>query len=176
MYQLTTDDTDSMPTSPLFYVIVFLIMSAIIAVTPVQALALESIHTDENTPDVVFGQAKVVMAGQTYTLEFANNDTQRARGLMYRTELCNDCGMLFDFGQSRPVGMWMKNTNIALDVAYLDATGEIINIEPMQPRSLQSHYSKGPVKFAIEMNLGWFAMHDLQAGDKVRLISAMPKN
>ena len=148
----------------------------LIALTPTQSLAFAPALVDKNTPIVEFGQAKVNMAGQTYTLELASNDTQRARGLMYRTELCNSCGMLFDFGRARHVGMWMKNTNIALDVAYLNANGKIINIEQMQPLSLQSHYSDGPVKFAIEMNLGWFAKQGLQAGDKVRLISAMPKN
>jgi uncharacterized membrane protein (UPF0127 family) len=125
---------------------------------------------------VQFGQAKVKLANQVYGLEFAANDQQRARGLMYRTELCAACGMLFDFGQSRHVGMWMKNTNIPLDVAYIDAQGTIINIEQMQPHTLQAHHSDTAVRYAIEMNLGWFAQHKIEAGDSVRFISAMPKN
>ena len=125
---------------------------------------------------VTFGQAKVKLANQVYTLEFAANDQQRARGLMYRTELCANCGMLFDFVQSRYVGMWMKNTNIPLDVAYIDPQGIIINIEQMQPHTLQAHHSDTAVRYAIEMNLGWFAQHKIEAGDSVRFISAMPKN
>ncbi|HAQ48433.1 MAG TPA: DUF192 domain-containing protein [Glaciecola sp.] len=125
---------------------------------------------------VQFGQAKVKLANQLYTLEFAANDQQRARGLMYRNELCAACGMLFDFGKSRYVGMWMKNTNIPLDVAYISAQGLIINIEQMQPHTLQAHHSEIAVRYAIEMNLGWFAQHQIEAGDSVRFISAMPKN
>lgn len=125
---------------------------------------------------VKFGQAKVKLANQVYTLEFAANDQQRARGLMYRTELCDVCGMLFDFSESRYVGMWMKNTNIPLDVAYVDVKGKIINIEQMQPHTLQAHHSQAAVRYAIEMNLGWFALQGIEAGDKVRFISAMPKN
>jgi uncharacterized membrane protein (UPF0127 family) len=125
---------------------------------------------------VQFGQAKVKLANQLYTLEFAANDQQRARGLMYRNELCAACGMLFDFGKSRYVGMWMKNTNIPLDVAYISAQGLIINIEQMQPHTLQAHHSDVAVRYAIEMNLGWFAQHQIEAGDSVRFISAMPKN
>ena len=165
-----------MPTFHSLSRFISLTCAILMTMMPGHLLAFEQVRADENTPFIEFGHAKVNMAGRSYTLELASNDNQRARGLMYRTELCDSCGMLFDFGRSRHVGMWMKNTNIALDVAYINANGNIINIEQMQPHSLQSHYSDGPVKFAIEMNLGWFAKQGLQAGDKVRLISAMPKN
>ena len=165
-----------MPTFHSLFRFFSLTCAILMTMMPCHLLAFEQVRADENTSFIEFGHAKVNMAGQTYSLELASNDTQRARGLMYRTELCDNCGMLFDFGRERHVGMWMKNTNIALDVAYINAKGKIINIEQMQPHSLQSHHSDGPVKFAIEMNVGWFAKQGLQAGDKVRLISAMPKN
>lgn len=162
--------------SPPFSIIIILMGLLLIGFTSDQAYGVEQALAGDNPAKVEFGQAKVNMAGQTYTLELASNDTQRARGLMYRTELCSVCGMLFDFTESRYVGMWMKNTNIPLDVAYVDSRGRIINIEQMQPHTLQAHYSQAAVRYAIEMNLGWFAQQGIEPGDNVRFISAMPKN
>lgn len=160
----------------LLLVVSFLLLSCALPNAQAKSELQRADYLPPGVSDVQFGQAKVKLANQGYTLEFAANDQQRARGLMYRNELCKQCGMLFDFGESRYVGMWMKNTNIALDVAYINSAGTIVNIEQMQPHTLQAHHSEEAVRYAIEMNIGWFASQQIAPGDKVGFISAMPKN
>jgi uncharacterized membrane protein (UPF0127 family) len=60
--------------------------------------------------------------------------------------------------------MWMKNTLIPLSVAFLDASGAIINIADMQPHSEQTHCAAAPAVFALEMTRGWFAQRGVKAG------------
>ena len=82
---------------------------------------------------------------------------QRATGLMNRFSLKPDHGMLFVFGRPAPQGFWMKNTYIPLSIAFLDADGRILNIEDMRPQTEETHWSKGPALYALEMKKGWFA-------------------
>ena len=104
---------------------------------------------------------------QTFTAEFANTPTQRARGLMFKTRLPERQGMLFDFGRDQKIRMWMKNTLIPLSVAFIDEGGTIINIADMQPHSEQSHCASTPAVFALEMTKGWFAQRGVKAGTKL---------
>ncbi len=74
-------------------------------------------------------------------------------------------GMLFVFPADSRQCMWMKDTLIPLSVAFMDAQGRIVNIADMQPQSRQIHCSAKPVRYALEMNRGWFARRAIQAGD-----------
>ncbi|MFA3792985.1 DUF192 domain-containing protein [Aliiglaciecola sp. SL4] len=116
-----------------------------------------------------FEKAKVKINEIELTVEYAKSFEQRARGLMYRKELCNSCGMLFNFSRPRIGGMWMKNTFIPLDVAYIDEQGVITDILGMQPHDLTSINSSTEVLYALEMNLGWFAKHNVKVGDVVNV-------
>ncbi len=100
--------------------------------------------------------------------EVATNDPQREQGLMFRRELASNAGMVFLFDQKSRQCMWMKNTYLPLSVAFMDETGSILNIEDMQPQTLDSHCSKGPASYALEMNLGWFAKHGIKAGQSIK--------
>lgn len=124
--------------------------------------------------DVVFGKARVKIGTlpDIFRVEFAHNDLQRAQGLMYRDELCPNCGMLFDFAESRIVAMWMKNTRVALDVAYFSDAGIISDIKTMAPYSLQPHPSSTEVRYALEMPAGWFAKNAVTVGQNIKIISA----
>lgn len=102
-------------------------------------------------------------------VEFADEQHERALGLMYRRELCDDCGMLFKFERIRIVSMWMKNTYIPLDVAYINAFGRITDIKPLQPEDTTSVSSSAPVLFALEMNQGWFEKNGINVGDTVQM-------
>lgn len=102
-------------------------------------------------------------------VEYAQNWQQRQRGLMYRTSLCDDCGMLFHFDQPQIASMWMKDTLLPLDVAFIDDKGHISDILAMQPRDLTPVKSSRAVRYALEMNQGWFAKHGIQVGDKITL-------
>lgn len=106
-------------------------------------------------------------------VEVATDEEQRSRGLMFRKSLPRDEGMLFVFEDPGYYAMWMKNTLIPLSVAFVDREGVILNIADMQPQTLDSHLANGPALYAIEANLGWFASHQVRAGDKV---TGLPKH
>jgi uncharacterized membrane protein (UPF0127 family) len=99
--------------------------------------------------------------------EVAATEAEREQGLMYRNSMGQNEGMVFLFGAPARVCMWMKNTNIPLSVAFIDADGTIVNIEDMQPQTLDSHCGKKPVPYALEMNLGWFKRKNIAPGSKI---------
>lgn len=118
---------------------------------------------------VEFEQATVVLKGQPYTVEYAKSMRQRAQGLMFRKSLCDDCGMLFQFSPPKQASMWMKNTFVALDVAYIDSNGVITDIKPLQPHDLNAVAASTKVLYALEMNQGWFAQQGIKVGDSVTI-------
>lgn len=99
-------------------------------------------------------------------VEVAATEEQREQGLMYREKMPVNAGMLFVFGSPATQCMWMKNTPLPLSVAFIDAGGKIVNIEDMQPHTLDSHCSTRtvPVRYALEMNLGWFRQRNIKPG------------
>lgn len=99
---------------------------------------------------------------------------QRATGLMYRQEMPQHEGMLFVFEQPAQQCFWMKNTLIPLTAAFVADNGRIVNLVDMQPQTLDSHCSKEPVRYVLEMNQGWFAKKGIKAGSLLR--SALFKN
>ncbi|MCC7136063.1 MAG: DUF192 domain-containing protein [Nitrosomonas sp.] len=108
------------------------------------------------------------IAGQTISAEVAATPAALAAGLMYRQHLIENGGMLFIFPKAGIHAMWMKNTQIPLSVAFIDAEGIIINMADMEPNTLKLHYSAKETSFALEMKQGWFAKHDIQAGDQIQ--------
>ena len=101
------------------------------------------------------------------SVEFAESFEQRSHGLMFRESLCAQCGMLFQYEQPQVGSMWMKNTLIPLDVAFISKSGVITDILSMKPHDLTSTRSSGKVLFALEMNVGWFAENQISVGDKL---------
>lgn len=108
------------------------------------------------------------------TAEVAGNDADRMQGLMHRRMLPENRGMLFVFPNVAYHGMWMMNTYVPLSVAFIDETGTIINIEDMQPHSRESHSAKKPVRYALEMNLGWFRKRGIKPGMKIEGLEKAP--
>jgi len=108
--------------------------------------------------------------------EVATTPEQRALGLMNRFSLQPDQGMLFVFERPEPLAFWMKNTFIPLSIAFIGADGKIINIEDMKPQTEESHWSKGPALYALEMKKGWFAERGIGVGAVVRGIPAGSKS
>lgn len=101
------------------------------------------------------------------TAELAADDRSRMRGLMFRERLAPNHGMVFVFADKGPQCMWMRNTLIALSVAFIDDDGSIVNIEDMQPQTETSHCSLRPVRYALEMDKGWFAQRGIKAGSRI---------
>lgn len=99
--------------------------------------------------------------------EVAQTPDQRAIGLMNRPTMGVSDGMLFAFEAGATQCFWMKNTLLPLAIAFIGDDGAIVNIIEMKPQSLESHCSTKPVRFALEMNQGWFAKRGIKAGSKL---------
>ena len=111
-----------------------------------------------------FGHAELAAGMHLIQAEVAADDGARQQGLMFREKMGANNGMVFVFDQPNKQCMWMKNTLLPLSVAFIDAQGKIVNIEDMQPQTLDSHCSNGDVKYALEMNLGWFKQKHVKPG------------
>lgn len=106
--------------------------------------------------------------------EVAHTPQTRQIGLMHRTSLPQQRGMVFVFERDATHCMWMKNTPLPLSVAFVDAQGRVINIADMQPHTEDNHCAAAPARFALEMNLGWFAARGINPGDTLRGFDRLP--
>ena len=96
--------------------------------------------------------------------EVAQTPVQRQIGLMNRPAMGVNEGMLFVFEVPSQQCFWMKNTLLPLSIAFLSDDGTVVNIEDMQPQTLDSHCSRKEVRYALEMNVGWFAKRGIKPG------------
>ncbi|MBX3620322.1 MAG: DUF192 domain-containing protein [Rhizobacter sp.] len=99
--------------------------------------------------------------------QVARTPEQRATGLMFRSTMPNNEGMLFVFEEPAKQCFWMKNTLLPLSVAFVADNGTVVNIEDMKPQTLDSHCSSQPVRYVLEMNKGWFAKRGIKAGARL---------
>ncbi len=114
--------------------------------------------------------AQAQMAGQRISLEVTRTPQEQAMGLMYRTSLADDRGMLFSFVPPRPVSFWMKNTKIPLDMVFL-RNGEVkaiaANVPPCTAEPCPSYGPQIPIDQVIELRGGRAAELGLKVGDRV---------
>jgi uncharacterized membrane protein (UPF0127 family) len=108
------------------------------------------------------------------TAEVAAQDPARTRGLMFRKGLPANHGMLFIFDRKAVHCMWMRNTLIPLSVAFIEDDGTIVNILDMQPHDERSQCARQPVRYALEMTLGWFEKKGIGPGSKLGRLPASP--
>lgn len=106
------------------------------------------------------------------TVEVASEEASRELGLMFRSSLPPDAGMLFDFGLDTTGGFWMQNTILPLSIAFIQSDGAIIDVKDMQPLDTTTINASGPYRYAIEANQGYFAAHDITPGNHVMLPGA----
>ncbi len=99
--------------------------------------------------------------------EVASTPYQKQIGLMNRTQLGPNQGMLFIFDRPYKHCMWMKNTLIPLSVAFLDNDGIILNIEEMLAQTENNHCAIKPALYALEMNTNWFKSKNIKPGVKI---------
>ena len=115
------------------------------------------------------------LGGVDVGIEVAETSAERQTGLMRRTNMPEDHGMLFVYPEPQLLSFWMKNTAIPLSIAFIleDTDGQhgtIVNVEDMQPYvEMPETVSQKPVRLALEMNQGWFAKHGLKNGDSIAL-------
>ncbi len=109
----------------------------------------------------------------TAWIEIANTDEKRTLGLMYRQKLAKDSGMLFVYHTSEILSFWMKNTHVPLSIAFIKQDGKISDILDMKPYDgspdfmLPRYASTQPVRYALEMQQGWFQEKNIKVGDVV---------
>ena len=113
--------------------------------------------------------------GHAIKAELATDDATRQKGLMFRSKMGKNDGMLFVFPQVAYHAMWMRNTLIPLSVAYMDESGKIVSIHEMEPQTEISHQAAGPVRYALEMNAGWFSSNQVRPGDSIKGLDKAPK-
>ena len=132
-------------------------------------LAAMTAHAQPGQPNTGLPTTKLTIGAQVVTAEVAATDKTRQIGLMYRFSLPPDHGMLFVHDAPRMLSFWMRNTYVPLSIAFIDAKGRIVNIEDMAPKTEDSHCAKRPVRFALEMEQGWFARRGIAAGQRLGL-------
>ncbi len=108
--------------------------------------------------------------GHTLEVELAASPAARSRGLMDRSELAEDGGMLFVFPAPRRMSFWMRNTTIPLDIGFFDAAGvlrEVYTLAPLEERPVTSR--RDDLVYALELNQGWFRQHSVSPGARLDL-------
>ena len=104
-------------------------------------------------------------------VEIADNASEHARGLMYRTTLAENRGMLFIFEGEQKLSFTMKNTLIPLSIAFIGSEGRIVDIQDMKPLDDDppSYVSARPAQYALEVNQGFFEERGVEVGDRAEL-------
>ena len=148
----------------------FVLGSAIAAVAVVAAAYLAVAGGTTN--------ATLVTASGSHDLniEIAANEEERRVGLMNRSSMPADHGMLFVFDKTQPVAFWMKNTLIPLDMLFIDESGTVKSIKTnATPLSLTPIPSGEPVRYVLELNGGAAARYDAKIGDRLETDAIPPK-
>ena len=105
---------------------------------------------------------------QVFSVEMATTEEEKQTGLMYRKELADGKGMLFDFSPEQEVSMWMKNTYVSLDMIFIRADGRILRIaENTEPLSTKIISSQGPARAVLEVVAGTAQKYGIRPGDRV---------
>ncbi len=120
------------------------------------------------------GLPTIELKAGIYRVQAELADTPKARevGLMNRTSMLDNSGMLFIFEQKAGHCFWMNNTKIPLSIAFIADDGKIVNIEEMQAETTNNHCPKAAVRYALEMNKQWFSKRVIAPGT---IIQGLPK-
>ncbi len=126
--------------------------------------------TPETQEGPLRNEVLVIFGADTVRAEIARTPAERARGLMERDTLPPGRGMLFVFEDQGIRSFWMGNTYIALDIAFIDTDLRIVDIQAMEPLTTNSHTSRFPAMFALEVQQGWFEEHGIGVGSEAKIV------
>lgn len=123
----------------------------------------------------------VELGDARYTVEVADDDAERARGLMFRDQMADDRGMLFIHDRQSPQAYWMKNTRIPLDILYFDDTLRLVSQQRDVPpcsagNGCPPYPSDAPARYVLELNAGQAARLGLENGAELRLGPKIPEH
>jgi hypothetical protein len=143
-----------------------LLTVGLLTVTPAPAKAVNAVAFEKQT---------LVLGGKKISVEVAKTDEQHEYGLMNRTALPPNAGMLFVFGEESIKTFWMKDTLIDLSIGYFDKDQSLIDVQEMTSQSLietrpRTYPSAKPAMYALEMNKGWFAKNKIKLGARFKLL------
>ncbi|HTA66289.1 MAG TPA: DUF192 domain-containing protein [Xanthomonadaceae bacterium] len=121
----------------------------------------------------------VQLDGHRYSVEIAQTEAQRARGLMFRDRMARDHGMIFIHDEERPLAYWMKNTRIALDIFYFDAHRQLVSVSKNTPpcdlgNACPPFQSEGPATYVLELNAGMADRLHARKGDVLKFGPGIP--
>lgn len=121
----------------------------------------------------------VELAGSRYQVELAQDDKSRARGLMFRTEMAENHGMLFIHERQEPQAYWMKNTKLALDILYFDEQRKLVSQQRDVPpcsagNACPPYPSVKPARYVLELNAGQAAKLKLEDGAELGFGPGIP--
>ncbi len=133
----------------------------ILIITIIFLLPVLSCKSYDNEKGSITAGNKVINVEIVYTV------SDRAQGLMNRKVLDEDSGMIFVFPYDRKLSFWMKNTSIPLSIAYISSDFIIREIREMTPFSLKPVKSKNSVRYALEVNAGYFSENGIREGDRL---------
>jgi uncharacterized membrane protein (UPF0127 family) len=111
----------------------------------------------------------VTLKGHKFDVEQANDPAAQQRGLMFRDNMPDDHGMLFNFDDEQPRSFWMKNCRMPLDILYFDAKYKLISMQQRVPACRSdpcpAYPSEGPARYVLELNAGMADKLGVKAGD-----------
>lgn len=147
-------------------------LAAVAALTLTSLAAPGVAHAQQMPPGAKrpgdFPRVKLTAGMFVIDAAVAANDPDREQGLMYRTQLAPNEGMLFVFGENAVHCFWMKNTLIPLSIAFIRADGTITDIDEMQAETTNNHCPRNNGAFALEMGQGWFSSKGIKPGMKIQ--------
>ena len=131
------------------------------------ALMVPGLLLAQQAPQPTQRTTKLTAGIHVITAEIASTPQSRMIGLMMRERLAPNHGMVFVFEDKSQHCFWMRNTLIPLSIAFIDDDGTVVSIADMAPKSEASTCPQRPVRYALEMDQGWFAKRGVTAGTKI---------
>lgn len=131
------------------------------------ALMVPGLLLAQQAPQPTLRTTKLTAGIHVITAEIASTPQSRMIGLMMRERLAPNHGMVFVFEDKSQHCFWMRNTLIPLSIAFIDDDGTVVSIADMSPKSEASTCPQRPVRYALEMDQGWFAKRGVTAGNKI---------
>jgi uncharacterized membrane protein (UPF0127 family) len=138
--------------------------------------ACHATQADPAAPPIHFDTVSVTIKGTVFTVEVADTDAKRERGLMFRESMPDDHGMIFLFDVADKYPFWMKNTDIPLDIVYLDENRKVVDFHTMKPHDETPTPPDSPALYAIELNGGMVKKLKIAKGDIVALPEKLLKH
>ena len=137
----------------------------IFSLAAIACILSTSVHAQQNV-----GLPTIELKAGIYRIQAELADTPKTRevGLMNRTSMPTNSGMLFIFEQKAGHCFWMNNTKIPLSIAFIADDGKIVNIEEMQAETTNNHCPKAAVRYALEMNKQWFSERIIVPGTVIQ--------